>query len=62
LFLAVAFYVKFGSDDLLQFVNVILAYVALVRPGMYGDALGAKAFTIFCNLYQIGVVTAAGVT
>jgi hypothetical protein len=62
LFLTIALDIKLGGNNLLQIKNILVTNVALIRAWVHGDTLRSKTFTIFCNLYQVRIITSARIT
>ena len=53
--------IEFRSQDLLQVVDVLVAYVALVRSRVYRDALGSEALAVERHSDKVGDIPASSV-
>jgi hypothetical protein len=61
LFLGIPFDIEFGCDDLFDGIDVCVADMAFVRPGVDGDAVGAKGLGVCRRLHYIRVITSAAI-
>ena len=53
--------IEFRRQDLLQVVDVLVAYVALVRSRVYRDALGSEALAVERHSDKVGDIPASSI-
>ena len=58
----IAFDIEFGGQYSRQGQGVIVADVALIRPGMNGNALSTEALQVCRNFEQVGYICPTGIS
>ena len=58
----VSFDIEFCAEDIFQRQHISVSDMALVRPWVYGYALGSENFAVQCHLLHVGIILTARIT